>query len=46
MKKIEIVYRNEQNEPSIHGLNHIVEDIFSGYAKVEVCYGCGCLPDH
>ena len=38
MKKIEIVYRNEQNEPSIHGLNHIVEDIFSGYAKVEVCY--------
>ena len=34
MKKIEIVYRDEQNEAVIHKLNHVVEDIFYGYAGV------------
>ena len=38
MKKIEIVYRDEQNEAVIRKLNHVVEDIFYGYAEVETCY--------
>ena len=38
MKKIEIVYRDEQNEAAIQKLNQIVEEIFHGYAKIEVCY--------
>ena len=37
MKKIEIVYRDEQNEAVIRKLNHVVEDIFYGYAEVETC---------
>ena len=38
MKKIEIVYRNADNESAIQQLNKVVEDIFRGYAAIEVCY--------
>ena len=38
MYKRQIVYRDEQNEAVIRKLNHVVEDIFYGYAEVETCY--------
>ncbi len=39
MKKIAIVYRNNENETVINRLNEIVEDIFSEYAQVDTYYG-------
>lgn len=38
MKKIEIVYRNEQNASAIRELNQVIKGIFEDYAEVEVCY--------
>ena len=45
MKKIEIVYRDEQNEAVIRELNHVVEDIFYGYAEVATRTGLRMPPD-
>ena len=38
MKKIEIVYRNDDNASAIQKLNKVVEDIFHDYAAIEICY--------
>lgn len=38
MKKIEMVYRNDENASAIQKLNEVVEDIFHGYAEIEICY--------